>query len=94
LVTAQFENVRKALTATSATAREDHPFGYWRVTPEDSVELGHPAGGAGFTLILSRDGQDLSGHGRAVGDALPPGAPAGTPARHPVLAYRVLCGTP
>lgn len=92
-ISASYEGVRRALTATSPTGREDHPFGYWRVTAEDSVEVGYPAGGAGFSLELGREGrQDLAGTAEPVGDVLQPGAPAGRPAPRPVLAYRVLCG--
>jgi hypothetical protein len=89
MITMRFEDVKKALTATSATERDDHPFGYWRITAEDSVELGHPGGGAGFTLTLAPEGQDLVGRGRPVGDVTPPGQ---TPPAREVTAHRVLCG--
>jgi hypothetical protein len=89
MITMRYEDVKLALTATSPTEREDHPLGYWRVTAQDSVELGHPGGGAGFTLTLAPAGQDLVGVGRTVGDVLQPGE---TPPSNPVTAYRVLCG--
>jgi hypothetical protein len=59
------------------------------VASADSIELGHPGGFGGFTLVLGRSGQDLIGWGSTVGDALPPGS--GSPAEA-VTAYRVLCG--
>jgi hypothetical protein len=80
-----------AETATSPTGREDHPFGYWRLTEADSVEIGHPGGG-GFTLTLVLEGDDLVGSGVAVGDAVRPGEPFGPRPSQPVLARRVLCG--
>jgi hypothetical protein len=89
MVTMRFPDVMKALTATSPTAREDHPIGYWREIPGDSIELGHPGGGGGYTLLLTLDGQDLVGRATAVGDAGAPGQPRPTRA---VTAYRVLCG--
>jgi hypothetical protein len=88
MITMRYTDVKLALTAISPTARDDHPFGYWRVTEQDSVELGHPGGGAGFTLTLAPVGQDLVGVGRAVGDVLQPGE---TPPSSLVTAYRVLC---
>jgi hypothetical protein len=91
MITMRYTDVKRALTATSVAERDDHPFGYWRMTPEDSVEMGHPGGGAGFTLTLAPVGQDLIGTGRPVGDVLSPGE---TPAAHPVTAYRVLCEAP
>ena len=89
MVTMRFPNVMKALTATSAAEREDHPIGYWREVPGDSIELGHPGGGGGYTLLLTLNGQDLVGRATAVGDAGIPGQPRPTRA---VTAYRVLCG--
>lgn len=83
--------VRRALTATSPTGRADHPFGYWAPAAGDSVELGHPGGG-GLVLTLGRSGQDLIGHGTAVGDAVPLGGRVGPRPPVPVIARRVLCG--
>jgi len=94
--TASLEGVQRAVTATSPTGRDDHPFGFWRPTSADSVQIGHPGGG-GFTLTLAPDGPDLVGQGRAVGDAVGPGsgpAGAGTRQAHPVVAHRVLCPAP
>lgn len=92
LVARQFPAARRAETATSPTGREDHPFGYWRRTSGDSVEVGHPGGGAGFVLTLAPEGRDLVGRGAAVGDALAPGQPPGPAAPRPVVAFRVVCG--
>ena len=91
MVGMRFENVMAAETATSPTERADHPFGYWRVTEADSIEIGHPSGFGGFTLALAPEGKDLVGTGRPVGDASPPGQPR--PVER-VTAYRVLCGAP
>ena len=91
MITMRYADVKLARTATSVTGRDDHPFGYWRVTAEDSVEIGHPGGGAGYTLTLAPVGQDLIGTGRPIGDVLSPGE---TPATRRVTAYRVLCGAP
>ena len=88
---ADLEGVRRARTATSPTGRADHPFGYWHVTPNDSLEIGYPGGG-GLVLSLIRQGQDLVGEGIAAGDALPFGAPLGPRTPAPVVARRVLCG--
>ena len=91
MVGMRFENVMTAETATSATGREDHPFGYWRTTAGDSIEIGHPSGFGGFTLVMAPAGQDLVGTGRAVGDAVAPGQ---TRPELRVTALRVLCGAP
>jgi hypothetical protein len=88
MVGMRFENVMTAQTATSATEREDHPFGYWRLAG-DTVEIGHPSGFTGFTLTLLSQGRDLVGTGRAIGDA---GLPGETRPTQPVTAYRVVCG--
>jgi len=93
-LTASLEGVRRAVTATSPSGRDDHPFGFWRPTSADSVQIGHPAGG-GFTLTLAPDGPDLVGQGRAVGDAVAPDQDrAGARQTHPVVAQRVLCQAP
>jgi hypothetical protein len=91
MITMRYADVKLARTATSPTQRDDHPFGYWRLTEADSVEVGHPGGGAGFVLVLGSEGQDLVGSGRAVGDVLAPGE---TPPSRRVTAYRVLCDAP
>ena len=83
------EGVRRALTATSPTEREDHPFGYWAPHGADSIEVGYPGGG-GVVLALERRGQDLFGPGRPAGDAVRPGESPSL--RVPVVARRVLCG--
>jgi hypothetical protein len=83
---------RVAETATSATARQDHPFGYWASVAGDSLEIGYPGPGGGFVLRLARRGQDLVGLGRAVGDAVRPGDPPGSRPALGVTARRVLCG--
>ena len=88
---ADLEGVRRARTATSPTGRADHPFGYWHLTPADSLEIGYPGGG-GIVLSLIRQGQDLIGEGIAAGDVLPFGAPLGRRTPAPVVARRVLCG--
>ena len=88
---ASLEGVRRARTATSASGRADHPFGYWHLTPADSLEIGYPGGG-GIVLSLGKEGQDLVGQGTDAGDVLPFGAPAGPRIPAPVVARRVLCG--
>jgi hypothetical protein len=90
MVGMRFENVMTAETATSATEREDHPFGYWRLMG-DSVEIGHPSGFTGFTVTLLPQGRDLVGTGTPIGDAAVPGETRPT---HRVTAYRVACGVP
>jgi hypothetical protein len=85
-------DARRALTATSATARADHPFGYWVRTPGDTIEVGYPGFGGGFVLRLAPSGQDLIGLGRPVGDAVAPGQPTGLRPALAVTARRVLCG--
>ncbi len=85
------EGVRRALTATSPTEREDHPFGYWLPSGADSIEVGYPGGG-GVVLALERRGQNLFGQGRPVGDAVRPGESPALRAPVPVVARRVLCG--
>ena len=94
LVSASTPDARRALTATSPTARQDFPFGYWARTgvQRDSIEVGYPGGGGGFALRLAPSGPDLVGLGRAVGDAVAPGRPAGPLPPTPVTARRVLCG--
>jgi hypothetical protein len=82
--------VQRALTATSPTGRADAPFGYW-APAGDSIEIGHPGGG-GFVLTLAAAGQDLTGQGVAVGDAVPPGGAMGPRPPAAVVARRVLCG--
>ena len=84
-------SAKKALTASSETARTDVPFGYWRRTAADSIEVGHPGGPGGFTLVLAPSGEDLIGRGAAVGDVLRPGEAPGARPSHPVVAQRVLC---
>ena len=74
-------NLRRAETATSPAGRLDYPFGFWRVTSDDSVQIGHPGGG-GFSLSLFPEGQDLAGSGRAVGDVLRPGETPPARGRH------------
>jgi hypothetical protein len=88
MVGMRFENVMTAETAVSATERADHPFGYWRLAG-DTIEIGHPSGFTGFTLSLLREGRDLVGTGRAIGDA---GRPGETRPTHLVTANRVVCG--
>jgi hypothetical protein len=88
LVGTRFEGVMKAETATSATGRADHPFGYWRMVG-DSLEIGHPSGFTGYTVTLLPEGRDLVGAGRAIGDA---GRPGETRPTLPVTANRVVCG--
>ena len=83
--------VRSARTATGPVERDDHPFGYWRVTAGDSIEIGHPGGG-GAVLTLGPGGQDLVGRGNAAGDAVPLGGASGDRTPAPVVARRVLCG--
>jgi hypothetical protein len=92
LVLGRAPDARVAETATSPTARQDHPFGYWASALGDSLEIGYPGPGGGFVLRLTRTGQDLVGLGRAVGDALRPGDPAGPRPALGVTARRVLCG--
>lgn len=82
---------RRAATATSATAREDHPFAYWAPAAADSIEIGHPGGG-GIVLTLAVIGADLIGAGAAAGDAVPLGGSLQPRAPVPVVARRVLCG--
>jgi hypothetical protein len=83
--------VRRALTATSPTARAEHPYAYWAPAQGDSIEIGHPGGG-GVVLTLAPSGQDLIGQGVAVGDVVPLGGAMGPRAPVPVTARRVLCG--
>jgi hypothetical protein len=83
--------VRRATTALSATDRADHPFGYWAPAQGDSIEIGHPGGGA-LVLTLTPSGQDLIGRGVAAGDAVRPGEAMGPRPSSPVVARRVLCG--
>lgn len=83
--------VRRAATATSATAREDHPFAYWAPATGDSIEVGHPGGG-GIVLTLAAIGADLIGGGVPAGDAVPLGGSMKPRTPVPVVAHRVLCG--
>ena len=85
-------DARRAQTATSATERLDHPFGYWARIQGDSIEVGYPGFGGGFMLRLAPSGQDLVGIGRPVGDAVSPGQPLGPRPALAVTARRVLCG--
>jgi hypothetical protein len=85
-------DARVAETATSPTARQDHPFGYWVRVAGDSLEIGYPGPGGAFVLRMARHGQDLIGLGRAVGDVVRPGDPAGPRPALGVTARRVLCG--
>lgn len=87
----EFDRVREAGTLQSPSERTDHPFGYWRVTEEDSVEVGHPGGG-GVTLVLGSDEEALVGGGRSAGDALAPGDESGARRTYMVRAVRVECG--
>ena len=88
---ADLPGVMRAETATSPEGRADHPFGYWRTTAADSVEVGSPGGG-GFTLTLFPEGEDLVGAGLRGGDAPRPGEPAGPRLPQTLVASRVLCG--
>jgi len=84
-------DVRSAATATSPSGRADHPFGYWLRTAGDSIEVGYPGGG-GIVLVLSPEGPDLVGEGRAVGDAARPLVPNRARPSLGVAARRVTCG--
>ncbi len=48
--------------------------------------------GGGFALTFAREGQNLVGVGRAVGDAVAPGEDPSRRGPHPVRAYKVVCG--
>ena len=85
-------DARIAETATSPSARQDHPFGYWARVAGDSIEIGYPGPGGALVLRLAPSGQDLIGAGRAVGDVRRPGDPAGPRPPLGVAARRVLCG--
>ncbi|HUG42129.1 MAG TPA: hypothetical protein VMM12_16795 [Longimicrobiales bacterium] len=61
------EGVRVATTLTGRD-ETDHPFGYWRPLPGDSILVGYPAGG-GFSLHLAPAGAGMTGTIRALGDA-------------------------
>lgn len=84
------EGIRAARTLLSAGERTDHPFGYWRITESDSVEVGHPGGG-GVVLVLAADEEALVGRGRSAGDALSPGQEAKTRRTYSVRAVLVEC---
>jgi hypothetical protein len=92
LVLDRSPDARLAETATSPTARADHPFGYWTRSPGDSLEIGYAGPGGALVLRLARRGQDLIGVGRAVGDAVRANDPAGPRPALGVTARRVLCG--
>lgn len=86
----RFDSVRLARTLASEARRTDHPFGYWRPVPADSIEIGYPGGG-GVTLTVVPTESGLSGRGRGGGDAMRPGETPGPPPNHPVEARRVAC---
>lgn len=85
----RFDSVWAARTLREDGEPTDHPFGYWRITPSDSVEVGHPGGG-GVVLVLGEDEEALVGRGRSAGDALPPGAEPDRRA-YDIRAVRVDC---
>lgn len=66
---ATHQGVRLAATLHPDGDR-DHPFGYWRSLPGDSIQVGYPAGG-GMVLHLDARGDTLAGSAREVGDAMP-----------------------
>lgn len=88
----QLDGVRVASTLTPDGDRE-HPFGYWRPLPGDSLEIGYPAGGgAVLTLGVEAGGAALTGSVRGVGDARAYGTDPGTPsAGQPVRLTRAGC---
>ena len=63
----RLEEVRLATTLTGQD-EIDHPFGYWRPLPGDSILVGYPAGG-GVSLRLAPDDKGMSGVAQPVGDA-------------------------
>lgn len=65
----QLEGVRRAATLTPS-GDADHPFGYWRPLPGDSLLMGYPAGG-GLSVRLEVEPSRLVGTARPVGDARP-----------------------
>lgn len=86
----RFEDVRRARTLASETRTTDHPFGYWRPVPGDSIEIGYPGGG-GVTLTVAPTDDGFAGRGRGAGDALRPGEAPGPRPAHPVEGLRVSC---
>lgn len=90
----RFDDVHAALTLESASRWVDHPFGYWRPTEGDSVEVGHPGGG-GVVLVLAPEpeGDGLAGRARDAGDVIRPGQDVPGRASHPVRLSAVECGS-
>lgn len=86
----RFEEVHRARTLASETRRADHPFGYWRPIPGDSIEIGYPAGG-GVTLTVAPTEGGFAGRGRGAGDAMRPGETPGPRPARPVEAERTPC---
>jgi hypothetical protein len=80
---------RVARTRTTERTMRDQPFAFWRRAGQDSIRVGHPGGG-GLSLSLARQGPDLVGTARTLGDAIPLGEPP-PPITRPIVAYRVLC---
>nr|NIP58840.1 hypothetical protein [Gemmatimonadota bacterium]NIR79223.1 hypothetical protein [Gemmatimonadota bacterium]NIT87884.1 hypothetical protein [Gemmatimonadota bacterium]NIU31739.1 hypothetical protein [Gemmatimonadota bacterium]NIU36356.1 hypothetical protein [Gemmatimonadota bacterium] len=86
----RFDDVHRARTLASETRRTDHPFGYWRPIPGDSIEIGYPGGG-GVTLRVAPADGGLAGSGRGGGDAMRPGETPGPRPAQPVEAERTPC---
>ncbi len=80
---------RQAATLTP-DGDQDFPFAYWLVAESDSVEIGHPGGGA-LVVRVALDGQRMAGTVRAAGDALQPGAIVTSRAPRAVALKHALC---
>lgn len=85
---AAYEGVRQAATLTPE-GDADHPFGFWRALPGDSIHVGYPAGG-GISLRVHARQDTLTGTARPVGDAAPLDG-AIERQEHPVTLTRARC---
>jgi hypothetical protein len=83
---------RVARTRATERTMRDQPFAFWRRVAQDSIRVAHPGGG-GLSLRLARQGPDLVGTARTLGDAVPLDGGSPSPRVRPVVAYRVLCPT-